>query len=109
MNYRDQRNPDQAAQYRHWLDCMLHWRGNRHIFAGLMVGADVDAATQQIKLARDAGLDGVVSFAFNAAPWREKLADALRADVFATPARVPPMPWRLEQTQVAAAEDAKGG
>jgi len=109
MDYRDQRNPDQAAQYRHWLDGMSRWRGNRHIYAGLMVGADVDAATQQIKLAQDAGLDGVVSFAFNAAPWREKLADALRADVFATPASVPPMPWRLEQMQVAAASDAKGG
>ena len=109
MNYRDQRNPDQARAYYDWLDGMCRWKANRLVYAGLMVGADVEAAVQQIKISRNAGLDGVVAFAFNAAPWRENLVDALRTEVFQAPAETPPMPWKSEQTQVASAEEPKGG
>lgn len=109
MNYKDQRNPEQARQYRNWLHGMARWRSNRQVYTGVMLGDDVDAAIEQIKLSRQAGLDGVVGFAFNATPWRDKLVQALRTEVFQSPARVPAMAWKSEPIEVASADGSAGG
>ena len=108
MNYRDQKNPEQAREYSNWLDGMTRWRAGRHVYAGLMLSGDDESAVQQIKQIRSAHLDGVVAFAFNAAPWRESLVKTLRAEVFTAPASVPKMQWRAP-AEVASTEQAKGG
>ena len=109
MDYRDQRNPEEARAFTDWLNGMSRLRGKRHVYAGVMLKEDTASVVEQIKLVRKAGLNGVVVFAFNAAPPRETLAGALRAEVFQAPVIPPPMPWKAETSRIASEESGQSG
>ncbi|MDO8588624.1 MAG: family 10 glycosylhydrolase [Armatimonadota bacterium] len=94
MNYRGDRSPASARQYRRWLDNMCGWRYDRHIYAGQMVGEDLAGAIAQLRASRASGSEGIVCFMLNDTPQRGQLVLALRRSAYTQPADIPIMPWK---------------
>lgn len=103
MNYKSERNPEDAQLFREWIDQMVRLRHGRHAYNG-MYTRDMDGFVAQIKATRERGADGVVGFAFNRSMRREALAMTLREKAFPAPVPVPPMPWK--PTRVSGGPDA---
>ncbi len=111
-------NYSHGDTFQSWLDGMKRWRAGRHAYTGMSAstgrprfwgeefcppGPPVPASEvpmiQEIKAARETGVDGISIFAFNAGDNRAQLVKLLRENVFQEPAPVPEMPW-LGQTEL---------
>lgn len=93
MNYKSERDPTEAKQFRDWIDGMVRWRSGRHVYNGISIRGTRDLITQ-ITETRKRGADGMCGFAFNTSPYRRELANALRNEVFKTWVPTPSMPWK---------------
>jgi uncharacterized lipoprotein YddW (UPF0748 family) len=94
MNYKDERNPKNAREYRNWLDGFSRWKYDRHVYGGVDFNAGPAMVVQQLQAARSRGVEGTVGFSFNQTAAREKLVQALKSGIFTEPAAVPEMPWK---------------
>jgi uncharacterized lipoprotein YddW (UPF0748 family) len=104
MNYKDEANAKNAAQYRRWLDGFTRWKYGRHVYAGQEFYVP-EKAVAQIKATRSKNLEGSCGFAFNSGSKRDALVKALRAEVFQDPALIPEMPWKLDAAKKASREN----
>jgi len=96
MNYKDESRPKNAQQYRNWIEGCRRWQYNRHVYCGLNFSQSVSMVLQQLDASRKREMNGMVGFAFNQSDARIKLVAALKYGIFAEPALVPEMPWKLD-------------
>jgi uncharacterized lipoprotein YddW (UPF0748 family) len=94
MNYKDERNEQNAREYRNWLDGFKRWQYRRQVYAGLDFNADPELVLRQLDECRKRGLEGMVGFSFNQSEKRPKLVQALKSGPYAQAAPVPQMPWK---------------
>ena len=74
-------------------DHVLHAAG-RHVYAGIgNHNVNIDQAIHCIEVAREVGAQGIVLFDYSL--FKDHM-ERFREGVFATPARIPEMPWRTE-------------
>jgi uncharacterized lipoprotein YddW (UPF0748 family) len=100
MNYRKEASAGSSEQYRRWLHGMRRWQGDRHVYAGQMVGQDLNGAIAQLRASRETGTEGMVCFTLNDTPARDALVSALKRTVYAQPAEPPSMPWKQRLARV---------
>lgn len=93
MNYKSESNPDDAKNFRDWIDGMVRWKHDRHAYNGISVGSIEDFVTQ-VNETRNRGADGVAGFDFGPRPSRDAYALALRQNIFQRWVPTPPMPWK---------------
>ena len=93
MNYKSERDPALAAQFRDWINGMVRWKHDRHAYNGITVAGIDDFATQ-VTETRKRGADGIVGFDFGPRSDRAMYALGLRQNLFQRWAPTPPMPWK---------------
>jgi len=99
MNYKSERNPDDAQMFRDWIEGMVRWKHDRHAYNGISVGS-VDDYGVQVGETRRRGADGVVGFDFGPRSSRMGFAMGLRQSVFIRWVPTPPMPWKPSNPQL---------
>ncbi len=104
MNYKREYNSSEAQWYRNWVDAVLGWRYDRHMFCGQgnYLNTKADSVTQ-LQYSLNAGADGTSNYSYyatadenmNGIPetdwtWYTYVSNNL----FLTPVTTPEMPWR---------------
>ncbi len=110
MNYEDQSNPRQCEWFSAWLDGLKRWSYGKHVYCGLMIFKDNDSgAADQVKIARQHGIEGIVGFAWSQrdTAHNSALAAKLRGEVFAETTPVPEMTWKKAVVQGPKAPEAQ--
>jgi len=95
MNYKTETNAKSAKLFRDWIEGMVRWKHDRHVYNGILIQGTKSFLTQ-IEASRKRGTDGVVGFAFNRGQSRPRseMVKALASGVFSKPAPVPEMAWK---------------
>ncbi|HAH87923.1 MAG TPA: hypothetical protein DCL60_11215 [Armatimonadetes bacterium] len=96
MTYHNPADPKQSRWFLEWMEGLKRWSYERHMYCGLMISkGNVKGAGQQVSLARQKGLQGIVGFAWSqrADAERAALQSALKGSVFDEPSNLPLMPW----------------
>ncbi len=93
MNYKSERNPDDAQMFRDWIEGMVRWKYDRHAYNGISVGSADDYAVQ-VNETRKRGAEGVAGFDFGPRGSRIALAMNLRQNLYTRWVPTPPMPWK---------------
>lgn len=103
MNYRDEANAQQAAEFRSWIEGMARWKHGRHIYNGIYIRR-TDQFVTQIEASRKRGANGFCGFAFNGSYDRAGIARALRARISPETTETPAMQWKQSPSQQAEPE-----
>ncbi len=90
MNYKT--SPEEAELFAQWTAAMVKWSHGRHAYNGISVRT-IETYTNQVKISREKGTQGVVGFAFNGRN-RGAFAEGLRGSVYSEWVPVPEMPWK---------------
>jgi hypothetical protein len=106
MNYKNESNAKNAAEYRRWLDGFVRWKYDRHVYAGQEFYVP-EKVVAQIKARRTKDLEGTAGFAFNQGAARDALVKMLKAEVFQEPAQIPEMPWKLDVVKLSSRDKYK--
>jgi len=86
MNYKQEKNPKHAQQFRNWLAGFKRWSGGKDVYVGLDTSINSpEEIVRQIEAVRRAGLAGFILFPFNQSARREALVQVLRAGPCAGP------------------------
>jgi len=78
MDYKTERIPRSAAQFRNWLVGFKKWNGGRRVYVGINLSNNsAEDVVKQIDAVKRAGHEGFVIFSFNESPKREALVQKL--------------------------------
>lgn len=96
MTYHNPADPKQSRWFADWMDGLKRWSYGHHVYCGLMISnGNVKGAGEQVSLARQKRLPGIVGFAWSqrGAEERAALQSALKNSVFKKASRLPKMSW----------------
>ena len=78
MDYKAERHPRPAREFRNWLVGFKRWNGGRRVYVGINLSDNsAEDVLKQIEAVKKAGHEGFVIFSFNESGKREDLVQKL--------------------------------